>query len=344
MGRAAKPWYWKERNAWYVTVKGKRHRLAEGKASRNEAYRAFLELDKQSEGVATSRSTAESVCTMFVEHAKVNLKPNTYEGYKRFLEPFTRNVRSVDANDVQPRMVTKFLDEHPRWGRTTRFNAITAIKRAWSWAHSEGHLTLNQLTKMKRPKPRRREEIPDDGEVDLFIKTAKPSFQELLIFIREVGCRPGEATMMERRHVDLPNREVRFKIGEDKTSGKTDRPRVIHLSDKAVEILQGLVAQHPTGPLFRNSAGRAWNRHSINCAVRKIRERTHLDGRAVVYALRHQWATDALARGVPLSLVAEMMGNSPEIVARVYSHLSDKKALLLKAANQVRPPVADLSL
>ena len=144
--------------------------------------------------------------------------------------------------------------------------------------------------------------------------------------------------MIERRHVDLANSEVRFRIGEDKTSGKTGRPRVIHLNDAATAILSGLLAGGAAGPLFRNSRGHPWNEHSINSAVSKIRMRTGLDSRVVAYALRHHWATDALARGVPLATVAEMMGNSPEMVAKVYSHLSDKKALLLKAANDVRPP------
>jgi site-specific recombinase XerD len=144
--------------------------------------------------------------------------------------------------------------------------------------------------------------------------------------------------MIERRHVNLAHAEIRFKIGEDKTSGKTDKPRVIHLNEEAMAMIRRLYLAVYSGPLFRNSKDRPWNRHSMACAVRKIRLRTGLDGRAVVYALRHQWATDALARGVPLATVAEMMANSPEIVARVYSHLSDKKALLLQAANAVRPP------
>jgi site-specific recombinase XerD len=143
--------------------------------------------------------------------------------------------------------------------------------------------------------------------------------------------------MMERRHVDLHNREVRFRIGEDKTSGKTGKPRVIHLNETATAMVSAVISAGQTGILFRNSRGQPWNEHSISHAVRKIRERTGLDGRAVAYALRYHWATDALARGVPLATVAEMMGNSPEMVAKVYSHLSDKKALLLKAANEVRP-------
>jgi hypothetical protein len=32
-----------------------------------------------------------------------------------------------------------------------------------------------------------------------------------------------------------------------------------------------------------------------------------------------------------------MVGNSHEIIAKMYSHLSDKQALLMEAANVVRP-------
>jgi len=61
------------------------------------------------------------------------------------------------------------------------------------------------------------------------------------------------------------------------------------------------------------------------------------DRPAVAYAIRHQYITDALARGVPVALVAEMTGTSAEMIARVYSHISEKKSLLLDAANLIRP-------
>jgi integrase len=138
--------------------------------------------------------------------------------------------------------------------------------------------------------------------------------------------------------LDLDNREVRFKIGEDKTSGKIGKPRVIHLNDTALAMVKSLAILYPTGPLLRNSRGKPWNRYSINRAVRKARVKAGLqDSLAVAYAIRHQYITDALARGVPIALVAEMCGTCPEMIARVYSHISEKKALLLEAANRVRP-------
>jgi integrase len=144
--------------------------------------------------------------------------------------------------------------------------------------------------------------------------------------------------MIEKRHVDLKNQEIRFKIGEDKTSGKTGKPRVIHLNDAALDMISRLVCTYPTGPLFRNMKGQPWNSDSMNCATRQARKKAGLDNNlAVAYAIRHQYITDALANGVPIAIVAEMTGTSAEMIAKVYSHLSEKKTLFLEAANRVRP-------
>ena len=337
MGRAAKPWYRKDRDAWYVNVQGKRIKLVDGKANRNEAYRRFLAIDPKEQKATTAKVTGQEVCALFLQHANANLKSSTYAWHKHILDAFSQTVKKLDGNGVQPKDVTRHLDAHSTWGKTTRHNVVASIKRAWKWAKDEGHITVNPLADLKKPRAERREENPDDSEVATFIATAKPDFRVFLDFLYHTGCRPGEARIIEKRHVDLVNREIRFRIGEDKTSGKTGRHRVIHLNDQATKIIEGLIRPGIVGPLFRNSRGRPWTSDALSCAVRRIRLLTGLDGRTVCYALRHQYITDALARGVPIATVAEMTGTSPEMIAKVYSHLSDKKVLLLAAANQVRP-------
>jgi len=72
--------------------------------------------------------------------------------------------------------------------------------------------------------------------------------------------------------------------------------------------------------------------------VIKARKKAGLgDDLMVAYAVRHQYITDALARGVPIAIIAEMCGTSPEMIDRVYSHISEKKSLFLQAANLIRP-------
>lgn len=43
-GRTPKPWFWRERNGWYVTIDGKRRLLAKGEASEEIAGVAFARL------------------------------------------------------------------------------------------------------------------------------------------------------------------------------------------------------------------------------------------------------------------------------------------------------------
>ena len=62
---------------------------------------------------------------------------------------------------------------------------------------------------------------------------------------------------------------------------------------------------------------------------------------AVACVIRHQHTTDARAGAVSIAIIAEMTGTSPAMIAKNYSHLSEKKALFLETANRVRPPKKD---
>ena len=70
MARPSKPWYWKARDAWCVTLRGKRHVLAKGKSNRTAAYREYLRLaDRQNPEVAT-KGSAMQVCELFLVYAR----------------------------------------------------------------------------------------------------------------------------------------------------------------------------------------------------------------------------------------------------------------------------------
>src|SRR5208337_1333772 len=64
-----------------------------------------------------------------------------------------------------------------------------------------------------------------------------------------------------------------------------------------------LVLLYPTGPLFRNSRGRRWTRSAMDKAAQRARDIAGIDDdRTVPYAVRHQYITDGLARGMPISI------------------------------------------
>jgi len=45
------------------------------------------------------------------------------------------------------------------------------------------------------------------------------------------------------------------------------------LNDTALEVSNRLLGEFPTGPLFRNAAGRAWNKDAVNCVFDRIQVR-----------------------------------------------------------------------
>ena len=137
------------------------------------------------------------------------------------------------------------------------------------------------------------------------------------------GCRLGEIVNLQWGHVDLAGR--RLRLPDSKTGAK-----VVVLSSAAVEILQKAkttrgaslyVCPTETGGPLKN-VQRSW---------RLIREAAKLDG-VTLHTLRHSFASDAIAGGVPLAIVGELLGHKSVLTTRRYQHLADQA--LKEAADQ----------
>jgi integrase len=357
MPRPAKPWYRASADAWYVTHGGRQVMLARGKAARAEAVRAFHEL-KAKEPERGRPSPAEvptcgRVFGLFLDHvqallARGDVQPVTASGYLVALTSADAHFGRVEAARVRPHHVEAWLDAHPPggvdasgrklgWGPTTRFNKVTAVKRAFRWARRMGHLEADPLEGMERPRPKRRDVAPTPGAVKALI-VARPddAWRDLMTVMDETGARPGEVCRVTAAMVDLGARVWRVP---NKTARKTGRGvRVIYLSDAALEVSRRLVAARPTGPLFLNARGRPWTRNAMACRFRRLRAKLGMGREATAYGVRHTWITDALEAEVPIATVAELAGHAgTKMVESVYSKLKDRSAYLGEAARKVRP-------
>jgi integrase len=124
-------------------------------------------------------------------------------------------------------------------------------------------------------------------------------------------------------------------LKEHKTANKTDKPRCIVLTPSVVMLLKGLVKKHPSGPLFRNEAGRRWLKDGIVLAMRRISKRIGV--KVVAYGYRHSYATDCLSAGIGDSQTAALLGHgSTAMLHKHYSHLTSQMDVLRKAARRIR--------
>jgi integrase len=123
---------------------------------------------------------------------------------------------------------------------------------------------------MRKPKAGKRERVISDAEwQDILSLVPDADLRDLFVITWEIGCRPQESLIVEARHVDLTNSRWVFPVAES----KTDLPRFIYLTDRALEITQRRMLRYPRGPLFRNSTGEKWSTDAVNCAFTRIQVR-----------------------------------------------------------------------
>lgn len=345
MARTPKPWYWSERAGWYVTIGGKRRKLAEGPKAKTKpaADREFHMLMLAEGKVETDRSRmkVKDLLDLYLLAVEGQVKrgeksASTSRYYTQHIVSAVVAVGSKRVTEVFPR---DFLDwaERDEWNQSTQHQALAVIKAAFGWGLKVGHLTSNPLAGMKLPAMKRREAIPTAHQVQkMMAKAWGQPFRDFLVALRESGCRPGEVVSLTADRVDL-GRGVWWV--KNKTRGKTgEEYRPVYLTPVLAEMTARLVKKHPEGLIFRNSRGGTWTAKSLADRFSRLRRRGDLGRECIAYSFRHLFVTDGLERGVPPTTMAELVGHKGlGMIMRHYCHTKLRTQHLRDAVRQVRP-------
>ena len=178
-------------------------------------------------------------------------------------------------------------------------------------------------------------------DVDALALELGAVYGPLVIFAAETGLRTNEWVALERRDVDRPGRAVtvqrRFADGELTPFPKTERSRRrVPLTARALSALDSLPARLDTPLLFPASRG-----GHIGLDTWRTREwYPALDAAGIArrgpYALRHTFATEALAAGVSTFELARVMGTSVAMIDRTYGHLARDSEAAIRARLDAR--------
>jgi integrase len=203
-----------------------------------------------------------------------------------------------------------------------------ALRQVLAYAVRVKLLDENVAKLLPNPEPKRRE-VPSFRSIDDVEAVGAelaPPFSAFPIVAALTGLRPEEWIALERRDVDkaagvLHVRRV-FTDGQVKLYGKQSRSlRAVPLPARAAEAFAELPPRVDTPLMFPGERGghlnlHNWRRDRWNPAVRAagLEHRTP-------YALRHTYASFAIAAGVSLFELARFMGTSVEQIDRTYGHL-----------------------
>lgn len=359
--RRPAPFFREDRGLWYVQIKGKQINLG---SDQEKAFTKYHTLMAGAEPI-TDQTEFFVPVELFLSWMKLNRSGLTYRWYKDHLESFCQfNVgkhKSIQLHDLKPFHVTQWLDSaHEGHAADTRIGAVRAIRRAYKWAKSIGHIKVNPLAEWEPEMPGKqpRDVVVEPQQWETVRCLIEPNPQELgykakrwedgnfldfLTLLKETGCRPFEVMQLEAKHVD---KQLKAWVYSRKDSKGKKYKRVVYCTDEAWGITQRLMRKHPEGKLLRNKEGRPWTPSAINCKLRRLKKK--LGFKLMPYAFRHSFATEALLRGVDSVIVSKLMGHRDlTMVARVYGHLcqhhGDLRANLAKARGLVVEPMPSAS-
>lgn len=328
MGRKRKgPWLREEDNSYYTTINRKNVKICAADEPWEEVERQYHAL-LANEAERPSIWTVAALVDEFLEDCKRRKSERTYEWYRRYLKEFADTIGTrLRIDNLTPYTVTNWVEGRYRdCSANTKHAATRTIVRLCNWAVKARLIKSSPIVGIEKPTPQPRETHITPQEYQSLLEHCKPAGRDVVQFLWNTGCRPQELRAIEARHIDGP------KVVLDRQESKGKRAkRVIYLNEVALEIVNRLAAENPSGKLFRNGKGNPWTKDALICLFKRFRDKTGIKNLSP-YTLRHSYATEMLKRDCDTTTLGLLMGTSPAMIAKTYQHLMKDDDYMLRAA------------
>lgn len=343
-----KPFYITAKRRWAVDLRGPdgkrdRHFLtAPGPKQETEAaawtnYHTLM-ATQGAEVAADPDTPLWLAIDLFLADKQGEVESDSLEQYRFKLTDFCAALGPIRVADLTVEHVTAWVKTHD-WAPATQRGALTYVRTLLNWCVRRRIVAFNPILDLKRPPPVHRDRTLAPSERTLIRSEFGDCFGDFLDALTWAGCRPGDIMALEAKHLDF---ERAFASLPGKTTRATQRLIEFPLIPPLLALCQRLVAEHPEGPIFRNSQGRPWTRNAVRCRMRRLRARVQrrapekspqkpLTG-VTAYTYRHSFGTDAVERGVPLPELAALMNHSDLRTTMGYVHVRKRRAHLHQQA------------
>jgi len=166
---------------------------------------------------------------------------------------------------------------------------------------------------LKEPKIRIRWITPNQAKK--LLATLPSHLHDMALFSLETGLRESNVTLLRWDQVDFHRKAIDVE-GDDILKG--DKPFIVPLSDKAIEVLLRQRGKHSErvftfrGNPIRRANGKAFRAALKRAGIENFRW----------HDLRHTWATWHVQKGTPLEILQELGGWSDFKMVKRYAHFT----------------------
>jgi integrase len=325
MPRKPTVWFRESNQTYYTTINGKQIALGTDEKKAKDKLKAMVE--------AASTGSLEYVAVLFdefLDDVKQNKADRTFSSYQAFLQSFVSFDGNLRIVDLKPDHVRRWLNAQG-WNDSTKSIAIRTIKRAFNWAAEQGLIPASPLSGLKAPRTHARETLISPADwAKLLESVTDEGFRDILVILRETGCRPFEARQVTARDI----REDCWVFSAKTSKGKR-YARVVYLNPTALAITKKWAARHKNGPIFLNGS-KPWTKNALCGRFRRLTADTGI--KVFAYAFRHTFTTEGLENGVDSLTMAQFLGHQDtSMIARHYGHIARNKAFLMEQLRRARP-------
>jgi integrase len=337
-----KPFFRAQTQSWYYKDGNKFVPLGKDKAEAEREWHRRM----AGQAEVTPTTTVGVILDKFLAWCGKNKAPATKDWYANYLESLREfqpagladKIGALPWSNLKPYHVDQWISDHcTGLGNNSKNAAARCALRVFNWALKFGYVTCNPIVGIEVAPKRRREVCLTPKQWNKILDSVKVDdpFRDVLLTLRNSGCRPQEVRLVEARHFDPDARAWVFPVDESKAGDKTGRNRVVPLNKTALAITRRLALKYPEGPLFRNTDGTPWTRHSFNCRCKRLTEK--LGFKFCLYLVRHLYVTESLLRGIDPTTLSIITGHSPETMLRVYQHVNQRPEHVRKAVENAVP-------
>ncbi len=266
------------------------------------------------------------------ERSALHLAPSTLAARRSLHRQLCARLGELDLAAINERQLDRYARARLSSGLhvVSVNNELRALETLRRWAERRG-LAIGAAPRrlVERPSFRVRSWTRDEV-ARLLAATARvsPAIASLVELIASTGLRRGEALALRWENVDLPRRLLRIWPC-DEWKPKSGKPREVPIGDDLAVLLARLPRR--SRYVFPSRSGtryRYWPQLQFDRAAAAA----GLDGGP--HTLRHTYATEFLAAGGSLPMLAQILGHSDERTTRLYAHLRPDH--LAAARNLVR--------
>ena len=363
MARKASVRYWPTRGGFCCHHMGRQHLLAKGPddwpdgPTYTAALKAFSRLVL---GEVEKTLTVKELVDKHLEWLQARRKPATLRTKRARLKQFCHDLGGRAVECLRNYDLETWADRQRverKWSDSTIRTSLAAILSCLRWATSRDVIKVNPVGKVEMPRAASRgaEVVLTPEEEAAVYHAAKGSTKDLIGFLRDTGCRPGEAAAAEARHYDADLRAIvlpaQAREGEaTHKTAKTGKARVIYLRGESLAIVQRRLRRNRTGPILRSSRPHrlgdqkgqcwAWTSEAIKEALGRLKKKTGIK-RLMAYSFRHTFAVRWLRARKPIAVLAEVMGTSLQMIVKHYGHLADQRDYIRNVVDELDGPPLD---